>query len=41
MRASINKPFFRKHGKKLIIAYICWSIIKGLFFLLLGYKLFS
>jgi hypothetical protein len=41
MKALINKPFFRKHGKKLIIAYICWCIVKGLVFLFLGYKLFS
>ena len=41
MRAAIVKKFFRKHGKKALIIYLVWCVLKGIAFLFLGYKLFS
>ena len=41
MRALLKKPFFRKHGKKALIIYLCWFVIKGILFALLGYGLFT
>ena len=35
------KPFFKKHGKKALIIYLCWCVVKGILFLILGSKLLS
>lgn len=35
------KSFFRKHGKKALFIYLCWCVVKGIFFLILGFKIFS
>ena len=34
------KPFIKKHGKKALIIYVCWCVVKGIIFLLLGSRLF-
>jgi len=34
MKALLNKPFFKKYGKKALIIYLCWSVLKGILFLL-------
>jgi len=41
MKAILSKPFFRKYGKKALIIYLCWSILKVVLLLLLGPRLFS
>lgn len=39
MKAFSLKPFFKKHGKKALIIYLCWCVVKGILFLVLGSKL--
>ena len=39
MKAILSKPFFKKYGRKALIIYLCWSVVKGVLFLLLGAKL--
>jgi hypothetical protein len=39
MKALLVNCFFKKYGKKVLIIYLCWCIVKGLFFLFIGYKL--
>lgn len=41
MKAIMAKPFFRKYGKKALIAYLCWCIVKGIAFLIIGAKIFG
>lgn len=41
MKPLFLKRYFQKYGKKALIIYLCWSVIKGIAFLLLGVKLFS
>ena len=41
MKVLLNKPFFRKYGKKALMIYLCWCLIKGIAFILLGYKMFT
>lgn len=41
MKAILEKPFFKKYGKKSLLIYVCWCVAKGLFFLFAGYKLFE
>jgi hypothetical protein len=41
MKAILSKSFFRKHGKKALIIYLCWSVLKGVLLILLGDKLLS
>lgn len=41
MKALLKRPFFRKYGKKALIIYLCWFVIKGILFILLGYQLFT
>jgi hypothetical protein len=31
----------RKYGKRVLIIYLCWCILKGVFILYAGYKLLS
>lgn len=33
--------YFLKHGRKGLIIYLCWSFLKGLILLFLGFKLVS
>jgi hypothetical protein len=40
MRAILEKPFFRKYGKKALIVYLIWCLVKGLVFLLAGWLMF-
>jgi hypothetical protein len=35
IKTIFQKDFFRKHGKKTLIIYLCWWVLKGLVFLLL------
>ena len=30
----------RKYGKRTLIVYLCWCLLKGAIFLIAGYKLF-
>jgi len=39
MKAFSLKPFFKRHGKKALIIYLCWCLVKGILFLLLGFKI--
>jgi hypothetical protein len=41
MKPLFLKRYFQKYGKKALIIYLCWSVIKGIAFLILGVKLFS
>jgi hypothetical protein len=41
MKVLLKKPFFRKHGKKALIIYLCWCVIKLILFILLGNQLFT
>ncbi len=41
MKAVLSRPFFKKYGKKALLVYIGWGLIKGLAFLLIGYKFFG
>jgi hypothetical protein len=41
MKAILQKPFFRKYGKKALVIYFCWCLVKGLAFLILGFKFFG
>jgi len=36
IKAMFQKGFFKKHGKKALILYLCWWLFKGLLFLLYG-----
>lgn len=38
MKAIFSRPFFKKYGKKALIIYLCWCIIKGLVFIFVGFK---
>jgi hypothetical protein len=40
MKAILSKPFFKKYGKKALILYLCWCVLKGLAFLWAGWLLF-
>jgi hypothetical protein len=41
MKATSKKLNLKKFGKKALIVYICWCIIKGLLFLLGGWLLIN
>lgn len=41
MKSLFAGNFFRKYGRKALIIYLCWCILKGLFFLFIGYKMFG
>jgi hypothetical protein len=41
MRLSIPKRRFGKFGKKALLIYLCWCLLKGLAFLFLGFRLFN
>lgn len=41
MKAFSVKNFIQKHGKKALIIYLCWCAVKGVLFLLVGFKLFG
>lgn len=34
MKALMKKPWMKKYGKKGLIIYLCWCVLKGLVFLL-------
>ncbi len=38
--AFINR-FFKKHGKKALVIYVCWSVIKGIVLLIFVFKIFG
>jgi hypothetical protein len=40
MKAILSKPFFKKYGKKALIIYLCWCVLKGILFLVAGWLLF-
>ena len=40
MKALLAKPFFRKYGKKALLIYLGWCVVKGMVFLFLGLKIF-
>ena len=39
MKAILSRPFFRKYGKKALVIYLCWCLLKGVLFLLAGWLL--
>jgi hypothetical protein len=39
MKAILSKPFFKKYGRTALIIYLCWCLLKGVLFLLVGAKL--
>ena len=41
MKTLLASRFFKKYGKKALIIYLCWSVIKGIFFLAIGFRLFG
>lgn len=41
MKKLFASPFFQKYGKKALIIYLCWCVLKGIFFLYAGYKMLS
>lgn len=41
MRTMPLKKYLQKYGKKALIVYLAWCVIKGIVFLFLGFKLFS
>jgi|GEM_PF-2297027 len=41
MRTIAVKKYMQKYGRKALIVYLVWCIIKGIAFLFLGFKLFS
>ena len=41
MKALLQRPFFKKHGKKALIIYICWCVVKGVLLILFGSQLFA
>ncbi|HET9746941.1 MAG TPA: hypothetical protein VFP97_14590 [Chitinophagaceae bacterium] len=41
MKPIFIKRYLQKYGKKALIVYLSWCIIKGIAFLILGYKLFN
>lgn len=41
MRIMPVKKYFRKYGRKALIIYLCWCVLKGLIFLFIGSKLFG
>jgi hypothetical protein len=41
MKTWLSKPLFKKYGRKALILYLCWCAVKGVAFLLLGFKLFG
>jgi len=41
MKRFALKSLLKKHGKKALILYMCWCVIKGLVFLYAGLQLLS
>lgn len=41
LKANFLKRLMNKYGKKALIVYLCWSVIKGLLLIFLGSKLFG
>ncbi|HEX5653680.1 MAG TPA: hypothetical protein VFX58_11440 [Chitinophagaceae bacterium] len=41
MKAIFASRFYKKYGKKALIIYLCWCLVKGILFLLIGFKLFG
>lgn len=41
MKVLFIKRLFQKYGKRALIIYLCWSVVKGLLLLFFGYKLFT
>jgi hypothetical protein len=39
MKFITENRFIRKYGKKALIIYVCWCVLKGMFFLVAGYTL--
>ena len=38
MKILTANRFFRKHGKKALVIYLCWTVVKVLILLLIGTK---
>ena len=36
MKAILSRPFFKKYGKKALVIYLCWCVVKGVLFLVAG-----
>jgi len=41
MKTLFNNIIFKKWGRKALIAYLCWCIVKGIVFIIVGYKIFG
>ncbi|HPG10047.1 MAG TPA: hypothetical protein PLU37_00855 [Chitinophagaceae bacterium] len=41
MNKILSHRLFRRFGKKALIVYLCWCLVKGLFFLYAGYQVFG
>ncbi len=41
MKKLLAKPFFRQYGKKALWIYLGWCVVKGILFLILGFRLFG
>lgn len=41
IRIPFLKRLMSKYGKKALIIYLCWTVIKGLLFIFLGAKIFG
>jgi len=41
MKPRFIKRLAQKYGKKALIIYLCWSVLKGILFIFLGHKLFG
>ena len=38
MKRLLEINFFRKHGRKALIIYLCWCVLKGFVFFYAGFK---
>jgi hypothetical protein len=41
MKTFLSKSFFRKYGKRALIIYLCWCLVKGFLLIILGFKMLT
>lgn len=38
MKSFLSQPFFKRFGKKALLIYLGWSIVKGIILLAVGFR---
>lgn len=41
MKKGFPGRMFKRFGRKALIIYLCWCVVKGILFMIIGFKLFN